>query len=329
MALRLMTVVLAPERAAELQRLLVEKDIQGCWIEKDDEQLLANLLVEADKAEPLMDDFDQALGHSEGFRLMLLPVEATLPRPKEEAPPGEQKEESNNHARVSREELYAQAQAGLSTGRTFLLMSFLSALVAAVGLVRDDLAIIIGAMVIAPLLAPNIALALATTMGDLELGREALITNGLGVALTLALAIGVAQLLTVDPTVPAIAARTTVGLGDIILALAAGAAGTLAFTSGQSSAVIGVMVAVALMPPLVTCGMLLGSGQLTLALGAALLVAINVICVNLAGVLTFLFQGVSPRYWWQQEKVRKATYRAVATWIGLLLSLLLLMALTG
>ena len=70
------------------------------------------------------------------------------------------------------------------------------------------------------------------------------------------------------------------------------------------------MVAVALMPPLVACGMLLGEGKWLLSLGALLLVAANVICVNIAGVATFALQGVRPRTWWEAKKAKNATIKA-------------------
>ena len=69
---------------------------------------------------------------------------------------------------------------------------------------------------------------------------------------------------------PEIVNRTFVGWGDIVLALAAGSAGSLAFTTGVSGAVIGVMIAVALLPPLIAAGVLLGLGEITLAVGAFL-----------------------------------------------------------
>jgi uncharacterized membrane protein len=141
----------------------------------------------------------------------------------------------------------------------------------------------------------------------------------------LILSVAVGALLPVDPTVSEIAMRTDVGPGDLVLALAAGAAGTLAFTQGLSAAVIGVMVAVALLPPLVAAGLLLGSGHLSLAYGAFLLVAVNVACVNLAGVVTFLAQRVQPRTWWESERAAKGARIAVASWIGMLLILVLLM----
>jgi len=74
------------------------------------------------------------------------------------------------------------------------------------------------------------------------------------------------------------------------------------------------MVAVALLPPLTVFGLLLGSGHVSEAFGALLLFCVNIICINLAGVITFLSQGVSPRVWWQAEKARKAARLSVLLW---------------
>ena len=207
-------------------------------------------------------------------------------------------------------------------------MALLSAVVAAVGLLRNDVAAIIGAMVIAPLLGPNVAMSLATTLGDFTLLRRAVVTNITGIAAAFVCAVGVGLLFTVDATVPAIASRTKVGPSDIILVLAAGSAGTLAFTQGLSGAVIGVMVAVALMPPLVVCGMLVGEGEMSAAFGALLLTSANLICINLAGVSTFLAQGVRPRSWWEAERAKKATWGAILVWIVLLATLAAILWLT-
>ena len=87
------------------------------------------------------------------------------------------------------------------------------------------------------------------------------------------------------------------------------------------------MVAVALMPPLVVCGMLLSEGQIGLSFGAFLLTVANVICVNLAGVATFVAQGLRPRRWWEAERARKATIRATVIWVGLLILLVVILSL--
>jgi uncharacterized hydrophobic protein (TIGR00341 family) len=124
-----------------------------------------------------------------------------------------------------------------------------------------------------------------------------------------------------DVTIPEIASRTHAGLSDIILALSSGCAGVLAFTTGALSTLIGVMVAVALLPPLAVCGLLLGAAQFSAAGGAFLLFMTNIICINLAGVVTFLAQGVSPRIWWQTDKARKMAQKAAVLWSLILVSL--------
>ena len=147
---------------------------------------------------------------------------------------------------------------------------------------------------------------------------RALRSNVLGLVLALLLAIGFGLIFEVDPTVDAIASRTDFGPLDLGLAFAAGSAGTFAFTSGLAGAVIGVMVAVALVPPLVAAGMLLGAGHYAAASGAFLLTLANMASINLAGVATFLLQGVAPRTWWEEKKAKKMTRRAVVAWIILI-----------
>jgi uncharacterized hydrophobic protein (TIGR00341 family) len=259
--------------------------------------------------------------------MVLLPVEAAVPRPeKAQEPSSEDPSVAAQTAkkaplRVSREELYADVSASSELTMVYLVMVLLSTIVAAIGLMRGNVAVVIGAMVVAPLLGPNVALALGTTLADEKLGRNAMrvLAAGVGAAAMLSLIVG--ALFQVDPAVQEIASRTEVGLSDIILALAAGSAGVLAFTSGISTALIGVMVAVALLPPLVVGGLLVGAGYVRSGGQALLLFGINVICVNLAGVLTFLLQGVRPRTWWEANRARKASRRAIAIWSVLLILL--------
>jgi uncharacterized membrane protein len=81
------------------------------------------------------------------------------------------------------------------------------------------------------------------------------------------------------------------------------------------------MVAVALLPPLITLGILIGAGHWDMALGALLLLLINLICINLAGVMTFLARGIRPLTWWEADRAKKATRKAIAIWTFLLLML--------
>lgn len=128
----------------------------------------------------------------------------------------------------------------------------------------------------------------------------------------------------IDPEIASIKSRTQVSSGDILLAFASGCAGVLAFTSGASSALIGVMVTVALLPPFTVFGLLVASGNFAGARGALMLVATNVICVNLSGVLTFSVQGLQPRNWWEAKRAKNAIRTAVGIRFSLLAVLVFL-----
>lgn len=181
-------------------------------------------------------------------------------------------------------------------------------------------------MVIAPLLAPNVALALATTLGDRELALTSIRSALIGLSLATSLAVLYGLVLHVDPAASEIASRTRADLGDVALALAAGTAAALTITSGMSGALIGVMVAVALLPPTIVTGMLIGGGFFHEALGAAELLAINLVCLILAAIVTFLVQGIRPTSWWEAKVARRATVRALLGG-GVLLVLLLVLLL--
>jgi uncharacterized hydrophobic protein (TIGR00341 family) len=195
-------------------------------------------------------------------------------------------------------------------------------LVAAIGLVENNVAVVIGAMVIAPLLGPNIALAFATSLGDKELTWRAVKTNGAGLGLSLLISIAIAALLPIGLDSPEILARTDVDLGGVVLGLASGAAAVLSLTTGLSSTLVGVMVAVALLPPTSTMGMMLGAGRWQEAVGALLLLTVNIVCVLLAAKLVFLIKGVRPRSWTERNRAKQSMAIYLSLW-ALLLAILI------
>ena len=129
--------------------------------------------MDAEQCEAVLDLLEKQYAGGEGNRVVILPVEATLPRaePEPSAAPGEIQPEEKPPERIGREELYEDIKDAARCSRVYLAMAVLSTVVAAIGLQQNSVAIIIGAMVIAPLLGPNVALALGTTLGDLSLLR--------------------------------------------------------------------------------------------------------------------------------------------------------------
>lgn len=284
-------------------------------------QSVVRVLLDSGKVEPLLDALRSRFGQ-DTWRAVIQGVEATVPQPEDDGP---EETMAPKVGRLSRDELIADVKDALEINRIYIAMAVLSTVVAAVGLMRNNVAVIIGAMVIAPLLGPNMGLALATTLGDIRMARRALQSLGVGMGLAFLMAMIFGMLLPVDPSVPELANRTEVAPGDLVLAVVSGVAGALSFTTALSGTLIGVMVAVALMPPLVAAGLLFGSGNFAAGYGALLLLAANVVSVNLAGIGTFLVQGLLPFPWWKQRATRKAAYRVLGFWVVLLLALLALL----
>ncbi len=332
MALRLIELILPEDQLQYAQGILKDCQAIGIWNENlQENKVLIRILLPSDRTEEAMDTFEKHFSIVDGFRIILFPVEASIPRPqqseeelkKQEDIPIEQ-QPASKIGRISREELYNDIADSAKITKVFIIMVALSSIVAAIGLLRSNVAVIIGAMVIAPMIGPNVALSLATTLGDISLARNALKTNVAGILVALLLSVFIGFLFQINPDFPEIASRTVVGIGDIILALSAGCAGALAFTTGIPTTLIGVIIAVALLPPLVTCGMLFGAGYWDHAFNAMILSIINFISINLAGVLTFLLQGIKPVTWWEADTAKKAARRAISIWVSLLIVLIII-----
>jgi uncharacterized hydrophobic protein (TIGR00341 family) len=290
-----------------------------------DGRSVLHLLVDDASRQQLVDALQVQLGGSTNFRIVILPIEATLPRPEPALATGQHKAGGGNGE--TREELYNDIERGARLDSNFLLMICLSTIVASIGLIENNVAVIIGAMVIAPLLGPNIALAFATSLGDKELIWKSLRTNLTGLTMTLAISVVIGAIWHDNLASPEIMTRTDVGLDGVVLALASGAAAVLSLTTGLSSALVGVMVAVALLPPAAALGMLLGSGQVGLSLGAGLLLAVNIVCINLSAKLMFLYRGIRPRTWLEKRKARQSIAAYTVIWIVTLALLVIVVVL--
>ncbi|HUV24832.1 MAG TPA: TIGR00341 family protein [Methanomassiliicoccales archaeon] len=330
MAQRLIEVIVPKGRSHRIPDIMKEHEKLDMWEETlPDDRTNFIILVKAEDVEPILDDLEGQLAWAEGFRVILLPVEASLPRPKE--PEEKKKEEEAEEPekkkrvplRISREELYNDITEMTDVNTTFLSLIVISAVVAAIGLYTNNVAVIIGAMVIAPMLGPNVAFSLATTLGDRELAFKSQKANLIGISMAVLFAVIMGLIFNVDPTTFEIASRTSAGLPDVLLALASGTAGVLSITVGVATALVGVMVAVALVPPLVTFGLLLAGGYWDLAAGAGMLFLINLICINLSGVMVFMVKGITPRRWWEAEKAKKSARNSMMLWTALLLLLII------
>ncbi|MEM7593220.1 MAG: DUF389 domain-containing protein [Cyanobacteria bacterium P01_A01_bin.83] len=175
---------------------------------------------------------------------------------------------------------------------TYHFMLGMSAIIATLGLLANSVAIIIGAMIVAPLMGPIVGMGYAIASGNRKLLRRSSLTLFKGVILTIAVSWIVASLIGLEAVNTEILARSNPTLIDFGIAMAAGAAGAFANTRRSiATAMPGVAIAVALVPPLSVVGIGLSLGDLVLARGSLLLFITNLVCIVFFGGLIFVFQS--------------------------------------
>lgn len=292
-----------------------------------DDRTTVQLLSAGDNRQDVVDAIQSALSSQSDWRLTILPVETTIPLPREEKEAIE-KAEKDLKKRIggrTREEIWNDVWAQAKTDQTYLGYVLLSTVVAALGMVQNNVAVVVGAMVIAPLLGPNLAFSVGVALGDRSLILRALKTNIVGIGIALALSVSIGLVWTIDLTAGKLISRSDVNFAGMAIALASGAAAALSLVTGVSSALVGVMVAVALLPPTAAIGLFLGAGELDLALGALLLLAVNVVSVNLAAQTVLFWRGIRPRTFSEVKESRGGRVIAAVFWIVALASLASLM----
>lgn len=252
-------------------------------------------------------------------KVMVFEVESVIPEP--ETPKDNSTEQDGSI--TYREQLYQTIEQNARLNVNYLVLVALSTVVAAIGMIEDNVAIIIGGMVIAPLLGPNLALGLATALADLELMKKSLLSGIAGVGLAIGLSMLMALVVPIDISVGELQSRTYVEFPAVVLALASGAAAALSVTTGVASVLVGVMVAVALLPPAVVFGLMFVLGHFDLALGAGLLLAVNIVSVNLSSKIVFFLKGIRPRTDVEQQHAKRSLVIYFVIWaitLGLLVS---------
>ena len=178
----------------------------------------------------------------------------------------------------------------------FTVMITLSALVAVMGLDLNSPALVIGAMLIAPLMAPVLGLAASIAMALGGHAARSAFTVILATAGVILLSYLLARLLPNQEIPNEVLSRTRPDIRDLVVGIAAGAAGAYATVrSDMSSSLPGVAVAVALVPPLCVVGYLLEAGSPALAQGAFLLYFANLSAIVFAGALVFVITGLVPQ----------------------------------
>ena len=208
---------------------------------------------------------------------------------------------------VTQDELHQARSLAAVPSFSFFFLLITSAVIATLGLISNSAAVVIGAMIVAPLMDPILSLAFGIAMGETKLIAKALFTIVIGVALVVLTAVLIANGLGTNFVQSEIYGRTTPNLIDLGIALAAAiAAAYCSVRTRLSSSIAGVAIAVALVPPLCVTGIGLTLGESAVAMfgrgavaglsnriteGSFLLFLVNLIGIAFAAVIVFLLHG--------------------------------------
>ncbi|WP_137290024.1 TIGR00341 family protein [Natronorubrum halophilum] len=205
--------------------------------------------------------------------------------------------------RISREELQSRAADLAPAASTYFILLVVSTIIATAGLLLDSAATIIGAMVVAPLMGPALSASVGVVVDDDALARRGIFLQVVGIAVAVATAavIGWALRGTVllppgfdITTVPEIRERITPSVLALFLALGSGVAGVISLVRNVGSVLVGVAIAVALVPPAATAGLGIAWGHPAVVLTAGTLVLVNVLSINLTALILLWLSGYRP-----------------------------------
>lgn len=197
--------------------------------------------------------------------------------------------------RLERDTVVWNSAAAAPLSTDFIILLAVSALLASFGLLQNSSAVVIGAMLVAPLLGPLAAASVGLVTARLGLSLRALITLAAGTAATILTSAVAGIVIPIGAPTSEMLARGSPSLIDLGVAIAAGVVGAYATARKDiPAALAGVAIAAALVPPLCTTGLAISLGDAGLAYGSFLLFVTNIVSVVFTGGLVLLWMGMKP-----------------------------------
>jgi uncharacterized hydrophobic protein (TIGR00341 family) len=270
--------------------------------------------------EPVLDRLREA-GIDESTYTVIVAAETVISRRFEALEEEYEADAERSGDRISREELQAKADDLASGLGTYVLMTVISSVIATAGLLLDSPATVVGSMVIAPLIGPAMSAAIGTVVDDEALFRRGVRMQVIGVAVAViaatAFAFALRSLALVPPgldplELAEVSERLAPNVLVLVVAVGAGIAGIVSLMTGVSATLVGVMIAVALIPPAAAVGIGIAFQIPRLVLGAGVIVAVNVLSINLSALVMLWYEGYRPQRWFREDEARAAFLKRVA-----------------
>ncbi|WP_458206107.1 TIGR00341 family protein [Haladaptatus sp. NG-SE-30] len=315
--MRLVQVLIPEGGRAEVLSVLDDEGIDyAVWEEtgRGNFEALVSFPVPETGVEPVLDRL-YAAGIKEDSYTIVMPTETVVSEKL-----GALKERYGGY-RISRDELVARAEDLAPAASTFFIFLIVSTLIATTGLLLDSSATIIGAMVIAPLMGPAISASVGAVLANSDMTSRGVMlqVTGLLAAIATAAVFGLflKESVLLPPidirTIPQVGERTTPSFLSLFLALGSGIAGAVSIMRGAGSALVGVAIAVALIPPAATSGLGLAWGYPGVTVAAGVLVLVNLLAINLSALILFWVAGYRPERGEHAEEARRIVRVRIGT----------------
>jgi len=306
--------VTAPEDARDLIETILseyEDDLTVAEVEKDDEPFI-RFEVSVDSKD--IDELTQAVKEikqveSGDLTIDILEERATIEK-------GKRREGGSSILSV--QEMYAKAFEFSTFNMTSWVLIALASSIAVFGLVTENVIVVIGSMVIAPMLGPFMSASFGLVIGDRKIIKESVFYGLLSIllAVTFAFLISIPFPMELNDLIRLIAEPR---FATIPLSLAVGSAASLTFMTESRESLAGVAVAIALVPPSAVTGITIAMGNADILFDVLLVMGSNVSSLIFAGSITFKLAGVKPSTYYRQKVSEQQMQNALFISLTLLL----------
>jgi len=302
-------IVHATFRAGEGEEAVKLLDILGIDIEdykliesKSGDLLIINLLY--GNMDVLIDNLTSKFDFEDDKErsLVIFTPDTVIPRDK--------KKLKSFSYQATRESLITFAQNNSRVNGEYLMLVVASAVITSLGLILDNVAVIVGGMVIAPVLGPILAITIGIVLGKPKLIKQGISAELIGIIFAILVGFMWGMIIPDVELTNSLQIRMYPTLADLFIAIAAGAAAAYSLMKGQlRTGLVGVMVAASLLPVMCTIGIGISFASQEMILGAFLLLGGNYLGLLLANIVVFYIKGLKPQNWYQfkaQKMIKKS-----------------------
>jgi uncharacterized hydrophobic protein (TIGR00341 family) len=275
-------------------------DVSVSEAEKNDEEVLQfHVTVESDQIDELSDELKDIEDLESG--------DLTINVMKQESQIKKGQKTQGKSSILSQAEIYSQAQESAVFNRAEWSLVALSSVIATYGLIADNVIVVIGAMMVAPILSPFISGALSLNVGDKNLLKQSVKTGSISFLLAVIVSTLAALPFPVSLN-PSLALVSQPSIVSVLLSVFVGAAAALTFVTGMRDEIAGVAVAIALIPPIASIGIGFKMMNLSIIANSFAVALMNIVSIIASGFVCFHLLGIRPSTYYKKKQAEEIRY---------------------